>query len=132
MSLEPELVDIQGAQELYDWFEYWPTFHDAEIVSLHLNRSCLSSLVIHTWEMTDKIDERNFYVLVKHVVVEFSLSGVSGLNLTGFSVQNVIGDLSLEKTSDGFRLELGPCYGLAGTINVEKISIRLTPGKPTN
>ncbi len=132
MPLEPEFTTVDGAQELYDWFGYWPNFHDAEIVSFHLNRASPSSMTIHTWEMTDQIDERNFYVLTKHVVVEFSLIGVSGLNLTGFSVQNVIGDLGLQKTIDGFRIELGPCYGLAGTIETEKISIRLIPGKPTD
>jgi hypothetical protein len=82
--------------------------------------------------MTDQLDERNFYILTKHVVVEFSLTCVVGMNLNGFNHQNVIGDLGLQKTSDGFRLELGPCYGLCGTIEVKQISISLIPGKPTD
>lgn len=130
MPLDPELEAVDGARELYDWFGYWPIFHDAEIVSLHLNRAGLSSLMIYTYEMTDQIDDRKLFVLTKHVVVEFMLMGVSELNLTGFSVQNVIGDLDLQKTSDGFRVELGPCYGLAGTLEAKNISIQLIPGKP--
>jgi hypothetical protein len=132
LPLDPELKCIDGAQELYDWFGYWPDFHDAEILSLHLNRSGSSPLAIHTWVLTGEIDERNFYVRTKHVTVEFSLSGISDLNLNGFSIQNVIGDLYIEKASGGFRLTLGPCYGLAGTIVAEKISIRLNPGQATD
>ena len=29
---------IAGAAELVEWFGRWPSFHDAEIVSLELNR----------------------------------------------------------------------------------------------
>jgi len=80
--------------------------------------------------MTDKIDGEGFYVLDKHVVVEFMLEDVSGLNLTGFNFQNVIFELSIEKKEEGFLLDLAPCYGLAGTIEAKNLSIRLHPGKP--
>jgi hypothetical protein len=82
--------------------------------------------------MTSKVDERGFYESEKHVVVEFVLEDISGLGLTGFSHQNVISGLDLEKTDGGFLLTLGPCYGLAGTIEAKKISIRLSPGKPSD
>jgi hypothetical protein len=128
--LANELNVIVGAQELHDWFGYWPGFHDAEIVSLHLNRHGPSYLLIHTWEMTNKVDERGFYVMQKHVVVEFVLNDISELDLGGFSHQNVIFGLDLEKKDAGFTLTLDPCYGLAGTIDANKVSIRLKPGKP--
>ena len=132
MPLPSELQTIDGAQELYNWFGYWPTFHDSEVISLHLNRASPSSLVVHTWEMTKEIDERNFYILTKHVVVEFVLDEVSELDLSGFSHQNVLSSLAIEKTDTGFLLDLGPCYGLAGTIEAKTVCIRLTPGKPTD
>jgi hypothetical protein len=53
MELTPELATIQGARELFDWFSYWPSFHDAEIVRLDLHRRRPSSLVVATWEMTN-------------------------------------------------------------------------------
>jgi hypothetical protein len=132
MPLPSELQTIEGAQGLFDWFGYWPVFHDSEVISLRLNRASPSSLVIHTWEMTKEIDEQNFYVLAKHVVVEFVLDEVSELDLSGFSHQNVLSSVVIEKTDTGFRLDLGPCYGLAGTIEAKTVSIRLTPGKPTD
>jgi len=129
MPLADELNVIVGAQDLHDWFGYWPRFHDAEIVSLHLNRRGPSSLLIHTWEMTNKVDERGFYVLEKHVLVEFVLEDILELELGGFSNQNVVFGLDLKKKDAGFVLTLDPCYGLAGTIEAEKISIRLKPSK---
>jgi hypothetical protein len=121
---------VAGAQDLYDWFGYWPNFHDAEIVSLHLDRRAPSSLVVHTWEMTSKVDERGYFVLEKHVVVEFVFEDICGLNLEGFSIQNVIFGLDVQKKAQGFVVTLDPCYGLAGSIEAKKISIRLKPGKP--
>lgn len=32
------LGEIDGVGALFDWFGYWPDFHDAEIISLELNR----------------------------------------------------------------------------------------------
>ena len=40
--------------------------------------------------MTDKLDDRNYYILTKHVVVEFVLTDISDLDLGGFSKQNVV------------------------------------------
>ena len=130
MSVPIEISEIHGAAELQEWFGYWPSFHDAEIVGLHLNRKGSSSLRVHTWEMTKEIDEKGYYVLAKHVVVEFIFEAVSGLSLNGFNLQNVIFGLAIEKTDPGFRVTLDDCYGLAGSIVAEKMSLCLTPGKP--
>jgi hypothetical protein len=47
VPLPAELDSIAEAQELYDWFGFWPGFHDAEVVRLHLNRKEPSHLAIH-------------------------------------------------------------------------------------
>src|SRR5580698_8298651 len=121
MPLPTELEPITGAQELYDWFGFWPGFHDAEVINLHLNRRGPSRLVIHTWEMTDRVDSKGHYELAKHVVVEFILKDVAALSLEGFSKQNVIFGLAIEKIEPGFRLTLDPCYGLSGSIAAESM-----------
>ena len=108
-----------------------PDFHDAEIISLQLNRKGSSSMLIHTWEMTSEVDQNGHFVQTKHVVVDFILENISGLSLNGFSHQNVAFDISIERTESGFRLTLGGCYGLEGNIEAEKVSLRLAPGKPS-
>lgn len=131
MPIPSHLQEIPGSTELHDWFGYWPSFHDAEIVSLHLNRIGPSSMRVHTWEMTKEVDERGNYVLAKHVVVEFIFEGVSDLDVSGFNHQNVIFGLNIEKMESGFQVNLSGCYGIEGSIMAGKISLQLAPGKPS-
>ncbi len=93
---------------------------------MHLNRKGRSSLRVHTWEMTKEIDEKGYYVLTKHVVVEFLFETVSGLSLNGFNHQNVIFGVGIEKTDSGFRLTFDECYGASGSIEAERMSLRIT------
>jgi hypothetical protein len=130
MEFPPELADIEGAKDLFDWFGYWPSFHDGEVIEMQLCRSSLSSIKIHTWETTKEVDTQGYNVMTKHVVVGFLFKGISTLSLSGFNNQNVLSGLALEKADGGFRLILDECYGLAGTIEANEISIRLAPGKP--
>lgn len=130
MEFPTALEAVEGAKTLYDWFGYWPSFHDAEVMLVHLNRRDASVLVLHTWEMTKEVDDKGYYGLAKHVVVEIAMNEVIGLNLNGFNGQNVVFGLAIERTQNGYRLALEDCYGLAGEVEAKNISIRLTPGKP--
>ncbi|WP_245424543.1 hypothetical protein [Rhizobium sophoriradicis] len=47
---------IAGGPELLAWFGQKPTFHDAEILSLSLNRTGVSELTIHGWIATDGVE----------------------------------------------------------------------------
>lgn len=58
-SSAPIFKSIPGGAELLAWFGYVPSFHDAEIIDLHLNRHGPSTLRIHVWEMTGKVDEND-------------------------------------------------------------------------
>lgn len=130
MPLPPDLQVVDGAQELYDWFGYWPSFHDFEVISLHLNRTGSSFLVVHAWETTKDVDKKGCFVHAKHVLVQVILDDLSDLALDDFSCQNVLSFLDIKKSDAGFILTLGPCYGLAGTIEAKTIHFQLTPGVP--
>jgi hypothetical protein len=130
MALPAGIESIAGAQELYDWFGYWPGFHDAEVLKLQLGIAQPSYLVVHTWEMTNNVNAQGFYELTKHIVVEFILEGLSNVNLGDWWERSVLLDLGAEKTERGFRLDFSAAYGLYGTIEAERLSLRLTPGKP--
>ena len=133
MALPDGLNAVTGAQQLHDWFGCWPTFHDAEIISLHLNRRNPSILKIHTWEMTKEVDQTGHYVMEKDVVVDFEIDVSNeddSLELYGFSHQNVIFGLAINKDDSAYKLDIDPCYGLGGIIKADNISIRITPGKP--
>jgi hypothetical protein len=124
--------EVAGAQALIQWFGKWPSFHDAEVVSLTLNRTGTSCVRIHTWEMTEELDVNGSYVLGKHVQVSFFLDRLKDLELAGFSCQNVIFGLGIKRSEEGLQLVLDPCYGVAGSLTAEAIRVEFEPGKPSD
>lgn len=132
LQLPQELEGVAGARDLFGWFGFWPSFHDAEVVSLQLERSSRSSIAVHTWHTTNEVDARGYYVTQKHVVVQFLIDGILGMHLDGFNHQNVIFGLEIAKKDEGFELTLDDCYGLSGTILAQKLAIKLAPGKPSS
>ena len=132
MSLPVELESIVGAKELFDWFGYWPDFHDAEVVKLRLDPAAPSSLVVHTWEMTNRVNAQGHYALTKHAVVEFVMQGLSKVDLVDLWEHSILLDLGVDKTEAGFRLSFSAAYGLSGTIEAQGLSLRVTPGKPSH
>src|SRR2546426_1097665 len=98
--MTPSIPDLPGAGSLVAWFGEWPSFHDAEILVLHLDREGVSSLKIHVWLATDKSYElggQGLYRRDKHAIVTFQLEEIVDLELVDFSSQNVIAGLSAER-----------------------------------
>jgi len=126
------LSEIPGGPDLLAWFGgRLPSFHDGEILSLELDRKGATCRIrVHTWEMTREVDEAGYYKNVKDVMVSFELSGVTELSLEGFNHQNVVFGLYVERSDDGFQMELEPCYGLSGTITAKAVRVTLEPGAP--
>src|SRR5712672_526387 len=91
------IAEIPGASDLFAWFGFWPTFHDGEVLSVHLDRSGPSRIRVHTRERINELDSRGYYVLRKHVIVMFILEDVSDSELDEFNHQNVIACLTLTK-----------------------------------
>ena len=134
------LSEIPGGPELIAWFGHAPTFHDAEILELFLNRDGESTLRIHAWRMTDQVNEKNEFISDKHAIVTFKLHGISALQLDGFSSQNVIFGLQLRRLGSatapahadepgGYELTLEPCYGLHGVICAARLSVTVASGE---
>ena len=119
--------NVPGASELVSWFGYWPSFHDAEVLSIHLNRSGESTIAVHTRHRTNQVDDRGYFVTTKHVLVTFILEGIQAVQLDDFNHQNVISGLSLEETTAGYRLTLHPCFGAQGTIDAKRVRISIEP-----
>jgi hypothetical protein len=136
---------IPGGTELVRWFGQVPTFHDAEILSLHLRRKGQSVLRLHGWIGTGAVGQDGYAVLDRHAIVTFTLTEVMDLQLDCFSIQNVIsalvlrralnrperrGHLASDPLPQDIEIELEPCYGLSGLIRARAVSITFEPGKP--
>ena len=136
--------EVPGGSELVRWFGRVPTFHDAEVHDLDLRRVGESTLHLHGWTMKEEIDHDGFVVLDKHAVVTFRMEGIMDLRLDGFSHQNVIGGLTLQRAADRGRanyysmpkspddidIELEPSFGLSGFVRAKRVAISFRPGLP--
>jgi hypothetical protein len=132
VPLPTGLQSIAGAQELYDWLGYWPDFHDAEIIVFRFDLNLPASLIIHTWQMSDQVDAKGYYEHTKDVVVEFTMQGVSLINVQDPLNHSILFELSIDKIEKGFRLSFDGSYGISGTIETQELSLQIRPGKPTS
>jgi hypothetical protein len=69
------MTRIKNEKALTDIFGRWPSFHDAEIISIYLDRSGQDGpsleAKIHLFEMTNRVDAKGYYVLKNHILVTF-------------------------------------------------------------
>jgi hypothetical protein len=136
---------VPGGAELIRWFGRVPTFHDAEILGLHLRRKGQSVLRLHGWIFSGRVGVDGYAELDKHAIVTFTMEGVMDLQLDGFSVQNVIEELilriapdrpdrrdclALDPLPEDIEIELKPCYGIDGLIRARSVAITFVPGEP--
>ena len=129
------LKEIPGGPDLIAWFDgRVPSFHDAEVVELLLDRiESRCRLKIHGFRITPDLDNEGYFVSVKHVVVTLQLTHVTDLKLEDYNHQNVIDGLGLVRKPNGrILVTLEPCYGLWGEIEAVSLEISLEPGAPPN
>lgn len=132
-----EAPDIPGATDITSWFGYWPDFHDAEVVSINLDRSKESRVVVHAWETIGETDAKGYYVRRKHATITFVFEGfpvdsegITKTRIDFFNQQNVLSWLAVEKTPQGYRLDLRGIYGIDGSILASQMRAELAPGIP--
>jgi hypothetical protein len=132
---------IEGVSKVIDAFGYFPSFHDGEIIELHLLRNTTPHedwptvsllFTLHGWEVTSEVTPEGFYRLTKHHLLKFRFDHVDSVDLRFFNHQNVISALSIERIEPPtdhalIQIEFGSCFGLEGgfravTGSVEDIS----------
>ena len=117
---------IEGFERVVDHLGMWPSFHDAEVLKLTVDRmhvatskdlSPVLDLYLRGWIMTSEVTEQGFYKLHGDAVFHFRFEGVTSLRIEGFNNQNVLSALNLEVVHDPLnqgcellRVELEHCF----------------------
>jgi hypothetical protein len=127
---------ILGAKKLTEVFGSWPSFHDAEVVWVRLDRRPFgegygptAEALIHTFEMTSEVGSDGFFVLRNHVLVHVRFHGVVELQLAGFNHQNAIFGLSITDLCERqyehihFQVEIDPAHGIEASFQCREIEI---------
>lgn len=125
------LGDIPGGELLLDWFGRVPHFHDAKLLEISFAGRGAGLLRIHTWNMTDKVDSKGYFVLDKHAIVTIALEGVNAINCIDFDmVPGIIFDLEITRVGEHFCIEWSASYGVNGSVTAKHALINLAPGQP--
>jgi hypothetical protein len=131
---------IIGSEKLTSIFGRWPSFHDAEVHELTLQRTqtdpntqvCESTVLtakLHLWLMTNEIDPKGYYILTKHTLATMKFYDVDDFKMEGFNQQNVIFGLRIEQKTreDGstpyFAVDFDPSFGIDATFTCLRIEI---------
>jgi len=111
---EREAPALPGADDVIAQLGEWPSFHDAEIVRVHIERDGRSKVTIMLTAAAYK--QRR---------VTFTFERIADLSLGGeeVNVQNVIFGLHLEQDGNFTTVEFAPCYGLSGSIKAEAVMV---------
>ncbi|HVS45482.1 MAG TPA: Imm50 family immunity protein [Verrucomicrobiae bacterium] len=120
---------VGNANAITEIFGGWPTFHDAEVVSMHLQRGPGSpslECVIHVSEATQEIDAHGFYVQKNHTLVTLAFRNIRLHELSGFNHQNVIYELEIDFAPKGtgrFSVYLPSSNGCEAQFNCDEIDV---------
>lgn len=100
---------IEHAGRLMDIFGYWPSFHDAEVMELHLWRGDVDpdrgryvfpvlTVKLHLWAMTGEVNVEGHLQVRHHTLATLRFHDLhEDLELSGFNHQNAIYALSIER-----------------------------------
>ncbi len=119
------MADIENIEAVTGIFGCWPSFHDAEVLSVRLDRCGPSAArgptidtKIHVFEMTSEVDERGFYVCRFHTLVTLRFLQVENLRIDDFNCQNALWgleiiDVSARQMEDvKFEVHFSPSFGV--------------------
>ena len=121
---------FENAQLLTTIFGRWPSFHDAEVLRLVLDRSGPEGptleAAIHVFEMTSEVNAKGYYVLKHHTEATLRFTAVNLEGIRWFNQQNVLSDLIVEPLDpaehDGLtlRVVMPSTYGVEMELECER------------
>ncbi|HRI37919.1 MAG TPA: Imm50 family immunity protein [Nitrospira sp.] len=121
---------ILNHKAVIELFGHWPSFHDAIVSAYEAAKPGTQSLgfTLHTWEMTDEVDEKGLYVLRNHMLVSFRFADIYDVEMEAFKSGNILFGLELVPSSDlsSFHVELDSVMDMSGSFSArsgEVISI---------
>lgn len=87
-------------------------------------------LKIRAFRMTDKVDDKGYFILDRYAVVTLTLEGISEISLLDFQLPGIVGDLVITRSDDSFQIEWDASYGVAGRIAAETLRLDFEEWRP--
>jgi len=118
---------ISGADAVVAWFGEWPTFHDAEVLTLRIDCELKRSFLrVRVFTRSNRTDADGHFLRERDALVVFEFTGIRSMDLHGedADIQNDR-RLRIDEMDNGYRIPLWPSYGLAGEIIVTALNVRI-------
>jgi hypothetical protein len=138
-------VEIENSNLVTDWFGFWPSFHDAEVIEINLHRSlrgiengAVLSASVYAFQMTSEVDEKSFYKLIKNCVIELEFLNIDSLEVEDFNHQNALHNIEFSQVKNisgnhSISVDFNSNYGVSFTFTCSKVRVTsVTPGKPAD
>jgi immunity protein 50 of polymorphic toxin system len=133
---------IKNEEMLTAIFGRFPSFHDAEIVSIHLERNGEGApfleAKIHVFGATNKVDATGSYILGNHTLVTFRFTQIVMVEINEFNGQNVIALLDIVEVepekNEGcrFQVRFPSLYGCDASFSCREVIVMdAKPFEPT-
>jgi hypothetical protein len=115
----PDYIDNHSA--VIAFYGYWPAFHDAQVPAYQYDQAGdpLLSFTLHTWRMTNQVDERGYFILQDHSLVSFRFEGIHDADMDSFRSGNILYGLTFSRGDDptSFRVELDSVMDMSGAFS---------------
>jgi hypothetical protein len=130
---DPTQALIGNAELVTGIFGRWPSFHDAEVLRVTLDRSGTEAptleAVVHVFHMTDEVGPGGFFVLENHTLVTLRFLGVELEEITGLNRQNVLQQMKISPIDParhrgrGLSVKMNSSYGLDASFECTRCEV---------
>lgn len=134
-NIENEIV---GSERLTSIFGGWPSFHDAEVTEIHLDRGEVNqdtatfefpvlTIKLVLWNLTSRVNANGYLETEHHTLAILQFSDVENLTMSGFNHQNAIMGLQIERQSNEGRTEFkvifDPAFGMGCEFSCSSVEV---------
>lgn len=98
MKLENPKDLIEGAAQVVSHYSFWPSFHDADYVAIHIDMNGPAIQIdfrLYDWDDTTKVANRPSIKLLWHNAEDLILTGIQEMG------QNAIGEMQISRSDSG-------------------------------
>jgi hypothetical protein len=135
---------IAGSEMVEEALGYWPTFHDAEVISFSADRALpltkgytVARLAVHVrhYETVGEGTAQYEQVLRKSLLVRFVFNGAREFELSGFNHQNVINSITVSRLEanegEGLLVDVESIWGFSGTLRCSSVAVEAVEVLPS-
>ena len=125
--MDQTVPPIKDSAKLTSFFGEWPSFHDAEILKVEMerNQQTMLTLKIFAFKTNRKeTDEKGYFKRTNKCVVTLRFHKITDVLLEGFNQQNVVADIVFQKRGEQrIAVLIEGIYGLYGKFLCESAEV---------